>query len=98
MFRYFRNFARFPRNFKVITLELNYFNFNKEENRYIRLSEINWSECIRVRELYFAAEGEFFIRHFNIDARQEREKKGGTVAEAVQWFFDAILHHVFQLR
>mgnify|MGYP003393751871 CR=1 FL=1 len=93
MFRYFRNFSKFPRPSKIIPLELNY----RNENGYTRLSELDWANRIRVRELYFTNEGEFIVRYYNIDKSEEADKKGETISEVVMWFFDDILKNIFEL-
>ncbi len=95
MFRYFRNWQKFkPPQHKLIPLELNY---HEEQSGYVRLSELIWAKKIRVRELYFNAQGEFIVRWFNAQTSQEVELKGHTIAEAVQWFFDDVLKNVFEL-
>jgi Fic family protein len=96
MFRYFRNFNKFPRHQRIIPLELNY--FDPSESRYVRLSDLDWSDRIRIRELYFNLEGEFVIRYFNRDVNHEVEKKNASISEAVQWFFDDVLQNMFHLR
>jgi len=96
MFRYFRNWNKFSKRFRVIPLELNYFDQNAMT--YTRLCDLPWASCIRPRELYFTQDGEVILRYFNIDSRQESERKGGTIAEAVQWFFDDVLRNVFHLK
>ena len=95
MFRYYRNWSKFkPPQHKLIPLELNY---HDEQSGYVRLSDLAWAKKIRVRELYFNAEGEFVIRWFNAQTSQEHELKKHTIAEAVQWFFDDVLKNVFEL-
>ena len=95
MFRYFRNKAKFRPNQKVIPLELNH--YDEEAKSYTRLSDLGWAKAIRIRELYFNPDGEFVVRCYNLQTGQEIDKKGGTIAEAVQWFFDDILKHHFGL-
>ncbi len=82
MFRYYRNFAKYPRHLRIIPLELNYF----DGQRYVRLSDLNWSDRVRIRELY------------NRDLHLEVEKKGATISDAVQWLFDDVLQNFFHLR
>jgi hypothetical protein len=96
MFRYYRNFNKFPRFVKVIPLELNY--FDAKQSRYIRLVDLKWLELIRIRELYFNTEGEFVIRYYNRESRQEVEKKNANISEAVQCLYDDVLQNVFHLR
>jgi Fic family protein len=96
MFRYFRNFMKYSRYLKIIPLELNYFEAN--EAHYVRLSDLNWADRIRIRELYFNRDGEFVIRYYNPDLHQEVEKKNASISEAVQWFFDDVLRNVFHLQ
>ncbi|MGA2983794.1 MAG: Fic family protein [Terriglobia bacterium] len=96
LFRYYRNFSKFPAPSKVIPLELNH--FDQDESKYIRLSDLPWAKCIRFRELYFTAAGEFVVRYFNIDSGQEAERKPDTIADAVREFFDDVLHRVFGLH
>jgi fido (protein-threonine AMPylation protein) len=96
MFRYYRNREKFSKGSRLIPLELNY--FDRESNSYVRLCEVDWATPIRIRELYFTPEkGEFVVRYYNIDKKQETEKKGCTISEAVQWFYDDILRNIFQL-
>jgi Fic family protein len=95
MFRYFRNRAKFRINQRFIPFELNY--YNEEDKSYTRLADLSWAKPIRVRELYFNPEGEFVLRWLNLQTNEEIEKKGGTIAEAVQWFFDDVLKHHFSL-
>ena len=95
MFRYFRNWTKFkPPQHKLIPLELNY---HDELSGYVRLSDLAWAQKIRVRELYFNAEGEFVVRWFNAQTNLELELKKHTIAEAVQWFFDDVLRNIFEL-
>ncbi len=94
MFRYYRNAAKFPQKETIIPLELNY--FDKEQQGYIRLSDLSWAKYIRIRELYFNQEGEFMIRYFKVDKKEEVDKKH-SIAEAAQWFFDDILKNMFNL-
>ena len=96
MFRYYRNFHKFPGGSRIIPLELNY--FDPDAVKYVRLSDLGWAERLRMRELYFTLEGEFMLRYFNVDTRQETERKPNTVAEAVQWFYDDVLHNVLGLH
>jgi hypothetical protein len=93
MFRYYRNFAKFPRNLGVIPLELNY--FDSAQGRYVRLGDLPWADRVRIRELYYAKDGEFVIRYFDVQNRSEKEQKPGSISEAVKWFFDDILQHIF---
>lgn len=96
MFRYYRNWTKFkPPLHKLIPLELNY--YNGEQPGYVRLSDLPWTKKLRIRDLYFNANGEFVVRWFNPQTDQETELKGHTIAEAVQWFFDDILKNVFEL-
>jgi hypothetical protein len=53
---------------------------------------------MRLRELYFDLNGEFVIRYYNRESRQEAEKKNANISEAVQWFYDDVLQNVFHLR
>jgi len=55
-------------------------------------------ECMRIRELYFNLQGEFVIRYYNASSRAEAEKRGGSISEAVQWFFDDVLRNIFHLH
>jgi hypothetical protein len=96
MFRYYRNFQKFPKHQCVIPLELNY--FDVRESRYIRLSDLPGMECVRIREIYFNQGGEFVIRYYNAGSRQEVEKKGASISEAVQWFFDDVLQNIFHIH
>jgi Fic family protein len=95
MFRYFRNRTKFSKQDRVIPLELNYFDEN--QGGYIRLSDLIWANRIRIRELYFTSEGEFITRYYDITGQQEMEKKGETIAETVQWFYDDILRSLFNI-
>ncbi len=94
MFRYYRNYSKFLRS-KVIPLELNYFDPN--ESKYIRLSELQGMDCIRLRELYFTSKGNFVVRYFNPDTQRETKKEAGTIAEAAQWLYDDVLRYIFHL-
>ncbi|HYS54675.1 MAG TPA: Fic family protein [Thermoanaerobaculia bacterium] len=96
MFRYYRNFNKFPPRRHVIPLEANY--FDREISKYTRLSEVPWGEKVRVREVYFNEQGEFVQRYFNRDTKQEAERKGATISEAVQQFFEDVLQNIFHLR
>ncbi|HEV2498763.1 MAG TPA: Fic family protein [Terriglobia bacterium] len=96
LFRYFRNFSKFPVPSKIVPLELNH--FDQGESRYIRLAELPWAQSIRLRELYFTAAGDFSMRYFNIDTGKEAERTPGTIADAVREFFDDVLHSMFGLR
>jgi Fic family protein len=93
MFRYFRNWNKFPYEDSLIPLELN--RYETESGSYIRLSNLSWADRIRLREIYFTDNGEFIIRYYDTLKRDEIEERGKTVADAVQWFFDDILQNVF---
>ena len=95
MFRYYRNPVKFYKSGPLIPLELNY--FDRAQARYIRLSEVSWADRIRLREVFFNKDGEFLMRYYNLDLRQEAERKAGTIAEAVQWFYDDVLQNIFHL-
>jgi Fic family protein len=96
LFRYYRNFSKFPAPSKVIPLELNH--FDQADGKYVRLSDLSWARCIGLRELYFTEAGEFVTRYFNIDTGQEKERKPETIADAVRGFFDDVLRHIFGLH
>ncbi len=94
MFRYRRNRNKFVRGERVIPLELTY---NDRNQGYIELVDLASAERIRIRELYFTEKGEFVIRFYDPHEKREKDKKDGTIAEAVQWFYDDILKNVFGL-
>jgi len=96
LFRYYRNFSKFPAPSKVIPLELNH--FDQDEGKYIRLSDVPSARSIRLRELYFTDAGEFVVRYFNLDTGREAERKPDTIAEAVREFYDDVLHSIFGLH
>jgi Fic family protein len=96
LFRYCRNFSKFPPPSKIVPLELNL--FDHDEGKYIRLSDVPSARGIRLRELYFTEAGEFVMRYFNLDSGQEAERKPDTIAEAVREFYDDVLHGVFGLH
>jgi Fic family protein len=96
MFRFYRNFNKFPRHLKIIPFELNF--FDAKQSRYVRLCELTWADRIRIRELYFNMDGEFVIRYHNSGSHQEVDKKGASISEAVQWFFDDVLQNVIHLH
>jgi hypothetical protein len=96
LFRYYRNFSKFPAPSKVAPLELNH--FDQGEGKYIRLSEVSWAHCIRLRELYFTEAGQFVMRYFNVETGKEAERKPDTIAEAVRGFYDDVLHSIFGLH
>lgn len=94
MFRYRRNRDKFSKQDKVIPLELTCFEI--AANMYLPLSEIDWMERVRIREIYFTPEkGEFVIRYYRIDTKKEVEKRGSTISESVQWFYDDVLKNIF---
>jgi Fic family protein len=100
MFRYRRNWDKFVKpersQDKIIPLELTY--FDKATSTYLPLSELEWTDRIRIRDLYFLPDtGEFVVRYFRISDCKEVEKKGMTIYEAAQWFYDDILRNVFGL-
>lgn len=96
LFRYFRNFDKFSREDKVIPLELNY--FDQATHRWVRMSELPWASRIRIRELYFASNGQFVARYFSVEQGQETVTDKCTIAQIVQWFYDDVLENVFGLR
>lgn len=95
MWRYYRNFNYFHSSLRAIPLELNY--FDKSQNRYIRIGDLNWKEKIRVQALYFTSEGELVMRYYNRDLKQEAERKGCKISDIVQEFYDDVLQNVFHL-
>jgi cell filamentation protein, protein adenylyltransferase len=96
LFRYYRNFSKFPTASKIIPLELNH--FSQSDGKYIRLGDLSWAKCIRLREIYFSGAGEFAIRLFNPGTGQEADARPATIAEAVRDFFDDVLRGVFGLH
>jgi hypothetical protein len=96
MFRYFRDWDKFSKQDKVIPLQLNY--YDREQNTYRQISELDWANNIRIREIYFTSEGQFVIRYYSIDEMRETEQRGEPVAEAARWFYDDILKNVFGLN
>jgi hypothetical protein len=93
MFRYYRNYEKFPRQSKIIPLELNY--FDQKAGQYIRISDMEWAACFRIRELFFSQEGEFFIKYWDRDKKIEIDKKGLTISDTVQIFFDDVLRNIY---
>jgi Fic family protein len=95
-FRYYRNFNKFLARRSVIPLEVNF--FDRTSQRYVRLSDGPLREKVRIRELYFAEDGEFILGYFNRDTGAEAERRCETIAEAVQQFFEDVLQNVLHLR
>jgi hypothetical protein len=96
MFRYFRDWGRFERRDRTIPLELNYFDHEGETWR--KLSNVEWGERVRVRELFFTEDGQFVIRYRSPETGEDTEKRGATITEAVEMFFDDVLGNVWGLR
>lgn len=96
MFRYFRDWGRFERRDKTIPLELCY--FDPERETWKSMPNVEWNQRVRVRELYFTDDGQFIIRHVDPETGEDVKKRGATITEAVQFFFDDVLGNVWGLR
>lgn len=72
--------------------------FDADEQRYIRLSDLDWGSRVRIRDLYFTDDGEFVFKYLNPETGKMTQKQNATVREATQYFFDDVLPNVWGLR
>ncbi len=90
MFRYCRPGGFLPK--KVIPLELNH--LDREENKYIRLSESSYNKRVRLRYLYLDADGKLKKRTLNILNGSERDSIVDSASDVVQEFIDDVMKNV----
>jgi Fic family protein len=102
MFRFFRNFEKFPRDSQVVPLELNY--FREEDARYTKICALEWHDKIRIRELYYSEKSakdssseKFMVRYYDAGSNKEVETDKIGISDAVKMFFDDILKNVLGL-
>ncbi len=96
MFRFFRNWNKFPQNSRIIPLELNY--FNEEELKFTRMSDFQWNERIRIREMYFSENEVFTIKYYDSGSNKEVETEEISITNATQMFYDDVLKNIFHLN
>lgn len=96
MFRFFRNWDKFPPNSRAIPLELNY--FDDEELKFASMTDLEWNEKIRIREMYFSEEEIFTVRHCDPGCDKEVETDKISIAEATRMFYDDVLKNIFHLN
>lgn len=95
MFRFYRNYAKFPNDSKTIPLELNY--FDPDEKRYIRISELSWNKKLRIRELYFSEDGKLHVICYDQGSDNEVHTQNIDISNAVKMFYDDVLRNIFLL-
>lgn len=95
MFRYFRNFKRYPKESDVIPLELNYFDSDTRSFRLV--NQFDWSEKVTLRSLYIRSNGNLVKRTYDSD-EWDHETDNPNLPETVKMFFDEILERFIGLR
>jgi Fic family protein len=93
LFRYFRDWDRYPKGSRAVPLELAY--LEPGTTRYVAIGESRWRDHIRFRDLHFADDGTFVARYWNAGSKTECEDAGRTIQQWAEWFFDDVLRHVF---
>jgi len=99
MFRFYRSNNKFPRTPNVIPLELNHYDNESNDFKFIGYSD--YSRAISLRSFFISDKGEIIVRYANQDPSNpnyEKDLEGLPVASVVQTFFDNVFSSVLGIR
>lgn len=95
MFRFFRSDSKFPRTPKAIPLELNYYDNELNDFRFIGYAK--YANHVSLRSFYVGDEGNMVVRYANSDESNpnwEKDHDDKKLSEVVQSFFENIFASV----
>ena len=99
MFRFYRSNKKFPRTPNVIPLELNYFDSDNNDFKFIGYSD--YSKAISLRSFFISEKGDIIVRYANQDETNpnyEKDMEGEQVSVVVQSFFENVFSSVLGIR
>jgi Fic family protein len=99
MFRFYRSNNKFPLSPDVIPLELNYYDPESNDFRFIGYSK--FSDSIYLRSFYIDDDGEIVVRYANSDLNKphwEQDHKDKKLSEVVQIFFERIFESILGIK
>ncbi len=99
MFRFFRSNNKYPLTPNVIPLELNYFDADTKDFRFIGHSD--FSESISLRSFYISNDGKIIVRYANCDKQHpnwEKDHENENLDQVVQTFFENIFESVLGIK
>lgn len=99
MFRFFRSNNKFPLTPNVIPLELNYFDSDSNDFRFIGFSE--FSKFISLRSFYISDNGGTVTRYANCDSKNanwEQDFTDKNISEVVQTFFSRVFESILGIK
>lgn len=99
MFRFYRSNNKFPLTPSVIPMELNIFDSETNDFKFIGYSD--HSKNISLRSFYISDQGKVIVRYANIDGSNENWEKDHVqevISEVVQSFFEKVFSSILGLR
>jgi len=99
MFRFYRSNNKYPLTPNVIPIELNIFDSETNDFKFIGYSD--YSTGISLRAFYIADNGKVIVRYANIDeanANWEKDHNEELISEVVQTFFEKVFSSILGLR
>jgi len=99
MFRFYRSNNKYPLTPDVIPIELNIFDSETNDFKFIGYSD--FSTGISLRAFYIADNGKVIVRYANIDeakANWEKDHNEEVISEVVQTFFEKVFSSLLGLR
>ncbi|MFK7796998.1 MAG: Fic family protein [Aureispira sp.] len=99
MFRFYRSNNKFPQTPNVIPIELNI--FDPETNDFKFIGYLDYSRNISLRSFFIADNGSVVVRYANSDERNpnwEKDHYNEVVSEVVQSFFEKVFSSILGLR
>jgi Fic family protein len=99
MFRFFRSNNKYPLTPNAIPLELNYFDADSKDFKFIGYSD--FSESISLRAFYISNDGKIIVRYANSDKlnpRWEKDYENENLYQVVQTFFENIFESVLGIK
>lgn len=99
MFRFFRSNTKFPNSPHVIPLELNFYDPEQSDFRFIGYAP--YSKEISLRSFYIDDKGEIIVRYANQDSENvhwEKDCRNEKLADVVQLFFERVFESILGLK
>ncbi len=99
MFRFFRQNSKYPRTPNAIPLELNYYDEESKDFRFIGFSDFAGS--ISLRAFYVSTNGQIIVRYANCDKNNpnwEKDHEDERLSDVVQKFFENVFSSVLGVR